>query len=150
MNKVVKTFQGKSKGVSAIEVIIALAILGVVAIAFLGGLFTALNATSIADERSVAQSLAGSQMEYVKNQDYNEAPTGGEATYAKIDLSAYPNYFIKGINRNGDAVDEIKGIPWDTENGQPSTDDDHIQKITVVVKHNDKELLTLEDYKLKR
>ena len=83
------------RGVGLIEVLIALAILGLVAAAFLSGLATATKAVFIADERTTAESLARSQMEYVKNQGYKDAdifnpydpgppPTGGEVTYDKI------------------------------------------------------------------
>lgn len=58
MNKITKAFRSNSKGVGLIEVIIALAILGIVAVAFLGGLSTSLKAVFISDERSTAQSLA--------------------------------------------------------------------------------------------
>jgi len=131
-------------------VIIALAILGVIAVAFLGGLMTSLKAVSIADERSTAQSLAQSQMEYVKSQDYSSAPAGGDVTYLKIDLSENPYYFVKSINQAGDTVDDIKGVPWDTENGQPSTNDEGLQKVTIIVQHSDKGVFTLEDYKVDR
>jgi len=149
-----KGLRGNSKGVGLIEVIIALAILGIVAVAFLGGLSTSLKAVFISDERSTAQSLAQSQMEYVKNQDYQTASSGGEVTYLKIDLSEYPHYFIKSIDRNGTTVDAITGVPWDPEKnppGPPADGEDHgLQKITVTIKHQDKEVFTLEDYKVNR
>ena len=62
------------KGFSLIEVVIALALLGIIAIAVLSGLATASIALIIADERTTSESLARSQMEYVKNCSYeNEA-----------------------------------------------------------------------------
>lgn len=149
-NKVTKALRVNSKGASLIEVLIGLALLGLVAVAFIGGLSTAFKADIIADERSTAQSLAQSQMEYVKSQDYSSAPAGGDATYLKIDLSENPYYFVKSINRAGGTVDDIKGVPWDTENGQPSTNDERIQKVTIIVEHGDKGVFTLEDYKVDR
>jgi len=50
---------------------VALAILGLVAVAFLSGLSTSLKAVIISDERSTAQTLAQSQMEYVKSENYS-------------------------------------------------------------------------------
>ena len=149
-NKVRKALRGNSKGFSLVEVLIGLALLGLVAVTLLGGLSTAFKADIIADERSTAQSLAQSQMEYVKSQNYSSAPAGGDATYLKIDLSENPYYFTESINRAGDTVDDIKGVPWDTENGQPSYNDTGIQKITIIVQHSDKEVFTLEDYKVDR
>ena len=146
------------KGFTLIEVIIGLALLGVVAVAFLGALSTASAAVFINDERATAESLARSQMEYAKNQLYITAPGGGEATYSKID-SITDGYAMMSINRADEIVDEIIGVPWDTQNNQPSTTDDGIQRIMIVVKHHGKEIftfirdgkkITLENYKVDR
>ena len=152
-NKVTKALRGNSQGVSLIEVLVALAILGAIAAAFLGGLSTAFKADIIADERSTAQSLAQSQMEYVKSQRYIPAPQGGEAPYFKIGLSD-PDYLVKSIDRAGN-IDPIgyiyiRGIPWNPVTGQQSYTDDRIQKVTIVVEHNGEEVLRLEDYKVDR
>ncbi len=143
------------RGFSLVEVLIALLILGIIGAAFLSGLATASKALVTADERATAESLARSQMEYVKNQDYDTAPDGGEATYDKID-DIPEGYTIWSINRAGDPVngdddDDIIGVPWDSENNQPVTTDDGLQRIKLVIKHhNDKVVLTLEDYKVYR
>lgn len=141
MDKVRKICTGNSKGISAIEVIIALAILGIVAVAFLGGLATALNATSIADERSVAQSLAQSQMEYVKNCEYQ---AGASPSYEQADVPSpdHPGYTIS-----------VDAPPIDPATGDPLAnpgDDMGIQKITITIKHQGNEVLTLEGYKVDR
>lgn len=152
------------KGVSVIEAIIALAILGVVAIAFLGGLMTSLKAVSIADERSTAQSLSQSQMEYVKNQDYTGADPGGEVTYNKT-AGIPQGYYIRGLPREGytsTGIDynytseNIIGVPWDPDSGMPSYNDTGIQKIIVIIyhpydaAHPDVRVLILADYKVRR
>ena len=149
-NKVAKALRGNSQGVGLIEVLIGLAILGAIAAALLGGVTTAFKADIIADERSTAQSLAQSQMEYVKSQNYISAPQGGAATYLKIVLSEYPGYLVKSVNRAGNTVDSIVGVPWNTGTGQQSYTDDRIQKVTIVVEHNSEEVLRLEDYKVDR
>ena len=66
-SKVRKAFQGSSRGFTLIEVLIALALMGIIAIAFLSGLSTSSMALIIADEHATAESLARSQMAYVKN-----------------------------------------------------------------------------------
>ena len=162
------------KGQTIIEVIIALAILGVVAVAFLGGLSTALHGVGIANERSTAQSLAQSQMEHVKSQGYyNATAPEYEAIYESIIAPA--NYYIRGLHRDGYIAtahnvtmrdnwydftnEDIIGVPWDPENGSLPTDKDtDIQIVTVIVYHPsynftfpDKNVvLTLTDFKVNR
>ncbi len=68
------------KGFSLIEVVIAIALLGIVAVAFLGALATGSRVIFIADERATAESLARTQMEYVRNQDYSDAPWNYDVT----------------------------------------------------------------------
>ena len=63
--------RGNSRGVTLIEVLIAVAILGLVAVAFLSALATASTAIIIADERTTAESLARSELEYVKSQPFS-------------------------------------------------------------------------------
>ncbi len=140
------------KGVSLIEVIIAVAILAIIAVAFLSGLATASKATFIADERATAESLARSQMEYVKNQPYDTAPGGGEATYDKINAVDIPDgYTICSVNRAGNTVEDvIYGVPWDSQNNQPVASDAGLQRIKLIIKHHDKEIITVEDYKVDR
>ena len=103
----------------------ALAILGLIAVAFLSGLSTASKAVFIADERATAENLAQSQMEYVKNQDY-------AASYAPAPIPGeYDGYSVM-ID-----VDPLR--------------DGNVQKITVTIEHtNNKEVTTLEDYKVRQ
>ena len=138
------------KGFSIIEVTIAIALLGVIAVAFLSGLATASKATFIADERATAESLARSQMEYVKNQPY--APDDNEAAYDKINAVDIPDgYTICSVNRAGNTVEDvIYGVPWDSQNNQPVASDAGLQRIKLIIKHHDKEIITLEDYKVDR
>jgi len=120
------------KGFTLIEVLVALAVMGMIGAAFLGSLATSSNAIFIADEKATAESLARSQMEYFKNQgyDYNDPQS-----YEQVDIEspAHPGYFI--------SVD-----------ADPLHDpDDGIQKITVTVDHLEKQqVIILEDYKVDR
>ncbi len=119
------------KGFSLIEVVIALALLGIIAIAVLSGLATASIALIIADERATAESLARSQMEYVKSIDYVD-----EAT-------SYPAASIPQEHIDAGYSATITALPLHNP-------DDGIQKITVTISHNGKEIITLEDYKVNR
>ncbi len=137
-SKVRKTFQGSSRGFILIEVLIAIALIGIVAVAILGALSTSSKVLSIADERTVAESLARRQMEYVKNQPYELAPDGGVATYDKI-TGIPEGYSIWSVNRAGTTVEDIIGIPWDSENNKLADKDEGLQKIALVIKHEEEE-----------
>ena len=116
-------FRHNSRGFTLIEVVIAIALLGVISIAFLSALGTASKAIFIADERATAESLARSQMEYVKSQPYSD-----NETYEKLD-----------------------DIPVGYDIDWPPTVvplEDGLQKITVTVNHLGKSgVITLEGYK---
>jgi len=146
-----RAWQGGSRGFTLIEVTIAIALLGIIAVTILTALSTASVALIIADRRATAESLARSQMEYVKNQDYINYHESGHGKYAEIG----------GYTANYDVATTVE--PIDPDNYQPYTynnstgtfdNDDGIQKITVTVTYyivgaQNRELerkLTLEDY----
>jgi len=160
LRKLYQVFRGSSKGVIAIEVITALAIMGIIAVAFLSGLATTLNATRIVDERSVAQSLATSQMEYVKSQEYSTAPWSYTISSSDRNSSNPPSWWDPD-NHNHPLLSTdyacysagVKAEDFDVDNDgaiEVPGDDEGIRKITVTVKHNGKEVFTLEDYKVDR
>jgi type II secretion system protein I len=113
------------KGVTLVEVVIAMAILGILAVAFLGAINNSTETLITVDERETARNLAESQMEYVKELGY--APTYSPATI--------PSEYV-GFTVNI-ATDEI------------TNRDDDIQKITVTVQHRSKDVATLVAYKSK-
>ena len=61
-----------------IELIIAIALMGIIAVAFFGGLSNATLAFHFADVQTTAESLARSAMEYEKTQVRTDLPWGGE------------------------------------------------------------------------
>lgn len=147
------------KGLSLVEVLIALAILGVVAVVFLSSLATSSKATIIADERTNAESLTRSELEYIKSQPFSEAPwsyivsTTGYSTN-----SNYPSWW--------DATDpDFHKLPAEytgysanvTAEGYDANGDGHddtgIWQITVQVYHSenpnpDDRVLTTTTYKV--
>lgn len=146
------------RGMSLVEVAIALAILGLIAVAFLAGLGTAAKIIFVADQRTTAESLARSQMEYLKVQPYSWAAAGGHGTYAKIDDSQIPEgYSVNSLDRGSSVVENIVGVPWYfppdqplPNLGYPVESDEGLQQVRVVIKHDDKELLTLGGLKVAR
>jgi prepilin-type N-terminal cleavage/methylation domain-containing protein len=135
-SKVRKACQGSSRGLTLIEVLIAIAILGIVAITITSALATAQATLFTAVERTTAESLARRQMEYIKSQGYQAESILGNPIYEKI--SVIPEgYSLWSVNRIGEVVEEITGIPWDSENNQPADTDRGLQKIALVIKYVD-------------
>jgi len=118
--------------------LVALAILSIIATAFLGSLATATKATVIADEQTTAESLVRSEMEYIKSQGYINYADPEHGSYGLITTPA--DYSLV-----------IAVAPIDPATGQPlPSGDQGIQKITVTVNHSGKSLLTVHDYKVDR
>lgn len=112
------------RGASLIEALIALALLGFIGISFLGGLATTSNSRLIADEHASARALASSQMEDIREQDY-------ALHYDPVSIPPdYPGY----------------SASIDVENLRNS----NIQKITITVRHHNKDITQLESYKVNR
>ncbi len=140
--KIKRGLQGKSPGVGLIEVLIAVALLGILSVAFMSALATGSRVLVVADERTTAGSLARRQMEYVKNQPYNRASPNNnyKPTYQKI--SSIPaGYSIWSVNCTGAIVSDIVGIPWDSQSNRPvdnnclNPTDKGLQKIALVIKY---------------
>jgi len=143
-----KAFQGSSRGFTMVEVVIAIALIGAIAVTILSGLSTASLALIITDERATAESLARSQLEYAKNQDYKKADPGDEVTYLPIPGTSIPDgYTICSVNRVGQTVASVIGVAWNSTTNQPMDIDVGLQKIKLVIEHDDEELITLEGYK---
>ena len=122
------------EGYTLIEVLVALAILGIVGVALFGGMTTATLATPIAQEHSTAQDIAESQMEYIRGQPYDN-------------LNDPPQYDLLPDVPEGYRV-ILSASRLDPEGDGPE-DDDGLQKIVLTVKHGEKTVTTLEAYKVR-
>ncbi len=149
----------KEKGFTLIEVLIAMALLGIVAVAIFTGLATASRVMFTADERATAESLARTQMEAVKELPYETAPDNGVAIYENAKIDVPSGYEIWSFDRDGEYRDEeayILGVPWDSTptstypEGQAVETDAGQQRIKLIVYHHGKELFILEEYKVDR
>ena len=132
-----KTFRGSSRGFSMLEVVIAIALLGIIAVSVLTALQTAAMALISADRRATAESLARTQMEWVRYSDYDHDLAEGHPQYSldpQIESALPPGFSVDTT-----AIRLNKDVDPD--------DDDGIQHITVTVSHEDRVVVTLEDYK---
>jgi prepilin-type N-terminal cleavage/methylation domain-containing protein len=135
-SRVRKAFRGRSRGFTMVEVVIAMLLLGIIGVAILSSLSYASTVLIIADRRATAESLAKTQMEYVKNENYSIAPDGGVANYTKI-TDIPDGYTIWSVPRIGPPDDSlIIGIPWDSGNNTAADIDVGLQKITVIIKYD--------------
>jgi len=123
-------FRGQERGIALLETLVALAILGIAAVAFIGGLGTASEATAVADKQATAESMARSQMEHVKSISYN-----GTAQYPTAPIPDGKDYATYSATIDAEPL---------------HTPDDGIQKITVTIKRGGIEVMTLEGYKADR
>ncbi len=126
-----KIFISRESGTTLIEAVVALAILGTIGVTFLSGLTTTSKAAFISDEQATAESLAQSQMEWVKNASYLYNATG----YTSAPIPAVKDY----LNYSATIVAAPLHNP-----------DDGIQRLTVTVKRYDETTTKLEGYKVDR
>lgn len=138
--------KGDQKGQILIEVLVALAILGIVAVAFLTALTTTSVALIVADRKTTAESLTRTELEYIQNSDYwphdftYELPSG----YPPWDTG---HTLPSGYNTYSLVVD---GFFVNPVTHQRQTADDGIQKVTVEVYQQGQLVLTTSDYKTER
>ena len=137
------------RGFTLIETAIAVGFIGIIAAVLLSAQAGVFGAHSTVGEHTTSQSLAKSQMEYIKAQDYIAAPDGGESTYQKISTIP-PGYTINSVNRTSSTVGDIVAVPWDSETGTAVDSDAGLQRIELVITYNGEVVSTLEGYKVDR
>jgi len=120
-------------GFAMIEIVVALAIIGLAGVSFLAALTTVSKSTVTVEEVSVAQSLAVSQMEYTISQSYDD--TGNPPQYTA--LNDVPDGWSVSVS----------ATRLDPEN-DGTGDDDGIQKVTVLVNLHSQQAVELTSRKV--
>jgi len=129
------------RGISLIETLLGLALLGIFAVAFLTGLFTISKAVSLSQESVSVDSLVKSQIEYIRVQDYvavdDYSPDDPDHRYELINILpadlAAAGYSVE-IYPPATILSEAGGY--------------ELQKITVAVKHDGKAELVVSIYRV--
>lgn len=123
-------------GMTLVEVLIALGILGLVGITFLLGLETSARGVIVGQKHVTAESLAKSQMEVIKGWEYDSTNNP-------------PNYQAAKLTEIPDGYDiTIEAVRLDPK-GDGTENDDGLQQITVTVTYNGNQVFTLDGYKVK-
>ncbi len=139
----------QERGFTFIEVLITVAVLGIITSGYMGVLSAISKANAIAQERTIAESLARTQLEAVQAQGYLQ-PTSGEVIYARI--SDIPlGWNIKSTDKAGAIFDGIKGVVWNIGLGSAITNNDNlgIQRVNLIIYHNTKQIITIQNYVVK-
>ncbi|MBN1692886.1 MAG: type II secretion system protein [Dehalococcoidales bacterium] len=111
------------KGSTLIEVLVALALLGIISVLFLSSMANSTTARVTADTRVSAKILAESLIDDIKKQEY-------EPSY---DITVPPEFYGYSANLTVQSM----------ANG-------NIQKLIITIEHLDREVLTLESFKVER
>ena len=116
-----------------LEVLLSLALIGIVVAGILSALSTSSRATITNDVQTTAQNLAEGQIEYVRNQAYNGNDPPVYQILANVPAGYTVNCTAARLDPEGDGSD----------------DDDGLQKITVTVDFGGVTATTLEAYRVK-
>jgi prepilin-type N-terminal cleavage/methylation domain-containing protein len=123
-------------GFAMLEVLVSLALVGIVVAGILSTLATSSRATITNDVQTTAQNLAECQMEYMRSQPYDGDIGHDPPTYLVLtDIPA--SYSV--------SCDAVRLDPDEDGYG----DDDGLQKITVAVHYKNITATTIEAYRAK-
>ena len=127
------------RGISFIETLVALAILATIGVVFLNALFTTSKIVAISQESVAVESLAKSQIEFIKSQAY----------VAVADYNpGNPAYRYEPINIPAD----LAGSGYTVEINAPvvvpgfEAGNFELQSVTVVIKRNGEKVFTISAY----
>lgn len=126
-------------GFALLEVLISIALLGIVAVVFLGAVGTGDRAAITEDQRVMAESLARRQLEALKSDSYIDYAVGGHPLYPAI--SAPASYSVSLVATPVDPA---------TLQSLPAGQDQGMQDIAVTVSRTGSQLTTLHDLKVSR
>jgi len=129
------------RGVVLLEILVGLVILGVIGVAYISGMTSTFKALDISQEKVAAESLAKSQIEYIKVQDYVSVAdyNPGDPAHRYQLLTIPPDLAAAGysVNISVPAV-VISGAGGGFE----------LQSVNITVKRNNQRKLQISMYRL--
>jgi type II secretory pathway pseudopilin PulG len=138
--RLIKVRSRDETGIGQVESLAAVAILGTAVTAFIVSLSTGALAVREGSQEVVAQSLARTQLEYVKNYPYSP----GATTYP------YVYTYSKTYNPNPATLPQGYDISVAVSPIPQAGGSTNIQKITVTISREGADILTIDDYKVRR
>lgn len=128
--------RNSQKGFLLIEILVGLALMGIIAVGFTNGLSTTFKGVTVSQERVTAESLAKSQIEYIKVQDYIPVAEYDPVTncYELIDIPA-----------------DLVAAGYTVEINSPEaiiSDVIELQRITIAIKRNARGKLIISVYRV--
>lgn len=128
--------KNSQKGFLLIEILVGLALMGIIAVGFTNGLSTTFKGVAVSQERVTAESLAKSQIEYIKVQDYIPVAEYDPVTncYELIDIPA-----------------DLDAAGYTVEITSPEviiSEVIELQSVTVVVKRNGEGKMSISVYRV--
>jgi prepilin-type N-terminal cleavage/methylation domain-containing protein len=120
-------------GFSLMEILVSMAIVGILSTSVAGALSTAHKTNIAGNEMTTAESVARSQMDYVQNQPYDTA-------------NATPVYAVLSDLPSGYSIVTPMAVRLDPKD-DGTANDDGLQQITVTVKRGTEIVYTLIDFK---
>jgi prepilin-type N-terminal cleavage/methylation domain-containing protein len=149
-SKLGKAFQGRSPGFTLIEVLVALGLFAIIGIVFAGGLATASRSVITADIRTNAESLARTEMEYVKSHPYHAGNWTYVVTNSWSTCTSEPCPDWLTADHTLSAEHALYTVEVDAEPLNESESEYPIEEITVTVSHEGRHVITLVGYRINR
>jgi len=134
-----RSAQNGDRGLTLIEILVAMGILAAVAVVFMVGMSTSFTSVMVSQESVASESLAKSELEYVKSAAYHSA----NITWSYQLPSDPPSWDLTHALPDGYGGYSVQ---VDAEKFPDHPSDDGIQKITVTVTLNGETAFILVGY----